>query len=80
MLACFTSAASVDERARRSAVPTAVDPRHAVGYSVEQDPRSRTSGEEKLRDVFDSLDGNGDSLLSKLEFETAMLEASLSGP
>jgi hypothetical protein len=25
------------------------------------------------------LDGNGDSLLSKLEFETAMLEASLSG-
>jgi hypothetical protein len=49
MLACFTSAASVDERARRSAVPTAVDPRHAVGYSVEQDPRSRTSGEVQAR-------------------------------
>eukprot|EP00321_Phaeocystis_globosa_P008645 CAMPEP_0118847456 /NCGR_PEP_ID=MMETSP1162-20130426/92975_1 /TAXON_ID=33656 /ORGANISM="Phaeocystis Sp, Strain CCMP2710" /LENGTH=759 /DNA_ID=CAMNT_0006779647 /DNA_START=476 /DNA_END=2755 /DNA_ORIENTATION=- len=76
MLACFTSAASVDERGRRPAVPSAVDPRHAVGYSFEQDRRSHTSGEvqEKLRDVFDSLDDNGDSLLSKPEFETAMLE------
>ena len=49
MLACFTSAASVDERGRRPAVPSAVDPRHAVGYSFEQDRRSHTSGEVQAR-------------------------------
>ena len=49
MLACFTSAASVDERSRRSAVPSAVDPRHAVGYSFEPDRRSCTTGEVQAR-------------------------------